>query len=133
MKLKSIPTIYPKGYKDWLGTIKYFNKVHNMLPHYLASFSDLDGWLSCFHLNCLDSEAFDIVAGYKAMPKRKKLKNRYVEWEREIYRFMTYHKIGLQSEKESEHGLNAMYASKLTPLQAVDVLLGLRTLGNDIA
>jgi len=132
--LTLIPTIYPKGYKEWLLVIKHFNKVHNLLPSYLQSFNDLDGWLNCYHLNCLDSEAFDIVCGYKAIPKRKKLKNRFVEFEREVYRFMALHHLGgEQYEKESEHGLNAMYSFKLTPLQAVDVLLGLRTLGDESA
>jgi hypothetical protein len=132
--LRLIPTIYPTGYKDWLGRIRHFNKVHNVLPTYLSSFNDLDGWLACYHLNCLDSHALDIVTGYAPMPKRKKLKNRYVEFEREVYRFMTFHKIGgYQFEKESEHGLNAMYAAKMTPLEAVDCVMGLRSLGGEYA
>ncbi len=132
--LKLIPTIYPQGYKEWLSDIKLYNKAHNFLPAHLAGFKDSDGWLQCFYLNCYGSFAIDHVLGHLALPKKRLMKSRYVDYEREIHRFMNYHKLGGEHyEKESEHGINAMYSQKLTTLQAIDCIQGLRSLEGESA
>lgn len=131
-KLKLIPTIYPKGYKEWLDKIKHFDHVHKLLPKKLRTFDDQDGWLQAYHLNCYDSQAFDIVIGYRDMPKKKRVQDRGSQYEKELDMFIDYHSfITWDWAKEDEWSPLTYYHAGLSPLEAVDVMLGLRPINYD--
>jgi len=128
MKLQSVPTIYPKGYKEWLAKIKYFCREHKWLPKQLKDFNDQDGWLEAYHLNYYDSQALDYVCGWIKKPK-KRVQDRASQYEKELNRFMDVHSLGLwEWAEEDQWDANIYFYEGLSVLEAVDVILGLRPL-----
>jgi len=124
-KLATISTIYPAGYIEWLNGIYSFVVFHNWLPaKVMNNWSDHDGWLQAFHRNLYDSEALDMVMGnYK--PPKKRTQNRASQYQKEVDRFMYHHQLGfVDYEDESEWSVNDIYLAGLSPLTAVDIILG---------
>lgn len=118
------------GFDGWMHNIIYYCDFHHFLPMELMEFDDLSLWKACFVQRCFDSMAVDIALGLISIPQKRLKKPTFKSWFAELKRFMNRHNTGFPDSAD-DIDLHEVFKAGVSPLIAVDIILGYLRLGDE--